>query len=57
MKGQVYMKSSKVVIKIKGVLLDILVQMDPVKCGPNVVHEKGKKVLYLKFLKAIYGML
>ena len=51
MKGQVYMKSSKVVIKIKGVLLDILVQMDPVKCGPNVVHENQRSYYILRSLK------
>ena len=27
------------------------------KNNPNTVYEKGKKVLYLRFLKAIYDML
>ena len=44
-------------MKIKGVLVDILVQMYPEKCDTNVVYEKGNKVLYLEVLKDIYGML
>ena len=43
--------------KIKGVLVDMLVHMDPGKYGPNIVHEKGKKVLYIDIIKDIYGML
>ena len=47
----------KIIMKIKGVLVNMLVQTDPEKYGPNVVYEKGKKVLYLDLFKAIYGML
>ena len=47
----------KIIMKIKGVLVNMLVQTDPEKYGPNVVYEKGKKVLYLEVLKPIYGML
>ena len=42
-------------IEIKGVLVDMLAQMDPEKYFPNVVYKKVNKVLYLDFLKAIYG--
>ena len=38
---------AKIIIKIKGVLMDILVHMDPGKYVTTVVYEKGKKVLYL----------
>ena len=31
--------------------------MYPVKYDPNVVYEKVNKVLYLKVLKSIYGIL
>ena len=47
----------KIIMKIKGVLVNILVQMDPEKYGPNMVYKKGKAVLYIEVLKAIYGML
>ena len=30
----------KIIIKVRGILADILVQMDPGKYGPNVVYEK-----------------
>ena len=45
----------KIMIEIKGVLVDMLAQMDPEKYFPNVVYKKVNKVLYLDFLKAIYG--
>ena len=47
----------EIITKIKRLLVDMLVQLDPEKYGPNVVYEKGKKVLYLELFKAIYGML
>jgi hypothetical protein len=47
----------RVTLKIKGVLVDILVQMAPEVYGPFVVYELGRKVLYAQVLKAIYGML
>ena len=34
---------------------DMMLQMYPEKFAPNVVYEKGKKVLYINILKAIYG--
>ena len=44
-------------MKITGVLVDYLVDIDPAEYGPKVVYEDGKKVLYLQVLKAIYRML
>ena len=44
-------------MKRKGVLVDILVQIDPEKYVPNVFCEKGNKLLYIKVLKAIYVIL
>ena len=44
-------------MKITGVLVDILVQQNPETYGPYVVFENGKKVLYVRVIKAIYGML
>jgi hypothetical protein len=47
----------RVVMKITGVLVDMLVDINPELYGPAVVLENHKKVLYVEVLKAIYGML
>jgi hypothetical protein len=48
---------ARIMIKIKGVLVDHLVQLAPETYGPYVVYEKGVKVLYAEVLQALYGML
>ena len=35
----------------------MLVQLNPELYGPCMVYEKGRKVLYVQVLRAIYGML
>ena len=47
----------RVIMKITGVLVDILVKKDPGKYAGFVVYENGKKVLYVVVTRAIYGML
>ena len=56
----------RVMMKITGVLVDMLiqldpqlylVQLDPQLYGPQVVYERERKVLYVQVLRAIYGML
>ena len=47
----------KVIMKVTGVMVDLLLQIDPDLYSPFVVYEKGRKVLYLQVLKALYGML
>jgi hypothetical protein len=47
----------RVVMKITGVLVDMLVDINPKLYGPAVVLENRKRVLYVEVLKAIYGML
>jgi hypothetical protein len=47
----------RVVMKITGVLVDMLVNINPELFGPAVVLENRKKVLYVEVLTAIYGML
>jgi hypothetical protein len=47
----------RVIMKITGVLVDLLVSIDPTRYGPFVLTEKGTKTLYVEVLKALYGML
>jgi hypothetical protein len=47
----------RVVMKITGVLVDMLVNINPELYIPAVVLENRKKVLYVEVLKAIYSML
>ena len=48
---------TKKIIKISGVLVDLLVNKSPTDYEDYVVYENRKKVLYVKVLQAIYGML
>ena len=50
-------KGERVIMKIRGMLVDWLVQLDPTAYSPYVVYKRGVRVLYLVVLKAIYGML
>jgi hypothetical protein len=47
----------RVVMKITGVLVDMLVNINPESYRPAIVLENQKKVIYVEVLKAIYGML
>ena len=47
---------NRMIMKIRGVLVDILCNMDPIY-REFVVIEKGEKVLYTHILRAIYGLL
>ena len=47
----------RVMMKITGVLVDMLVELDPSLYAKFVVFEDGEKVLYVQVLRAIYGML
>jgi hypothetical protein len=47
----------RVVMKITGVLVDMLVDINQELYSPAVVLKNRKKVLYVEVLKAIYGML
>jgi hypothetical protein len=48
---------ARVMIKISGVLVDLLVQLARETYAPFVVYEKGRKVLYAEVMQALYGML
>ncbi|KAG7371066.1 reverse transcriptase RNA-dependent DNA polymerase [Nitzschia inconspicua] len=47
----------RIIMKIRGLMVDILVEMAPEIYADYVVIENGKKVLYVIMLKALYGML
>ena len=47
----------RVMMKITGLLVDLLVQLCPEVYGPYVLFENGRKLLYVQVLRAIYGML
>ena len=47
----------RVMMKITGVLVDMLVQLSLEVYGPYVVFENGQKVIYVQVWRAIYGML
>jgi hypothetical protein len=47
----------RAVMKITGVLVNMLVDINPELYSPAIVLENRKKVLYIEVLKAIYGML
>ena len=46
-----------VIMKITGVLVDLLVKLAPDIYSSYVVFENGRKVLYVEVLRALYGML
>ena len=50
-------KGERIVMKVRGELIDWLCQIDPSGYLPYVVVERGVRVLYLLVTKAIYGML
>ena len=45
------------VMKIRGALVDMLVQISPEIYKNFVAYERGQKIIYVQVLKAIYGML
>lgn len=47
----------RIMMKICGPLVNMLMDIDPVTYGPYVVYEGESKVLYVKVLKALCGML
>ena len=47
----------KVIMKITGRLVDIMMKMSPSEYEGYVVYKKGKPVIYVQVLQALYGML
>ena len=47
----------RIIMKITGVLADLMVKIAPDVYGGHIVYEKGTKVIYVQVLRALYGML
>jgi hypothetical protein len=47
----------RVMVKVAGVLVNILVKLNPELYGPYMVYEKNRKVLYVQVMRAINRML
>ena len=43
-------------MKLRGPLVDILLEIDHDLCAPYVVYDRGEKLVYMIMLKALYGM-
>jgi hypothetical protein len=47
----------KIIMKIRGQLVDLLLEIAPEAYKPYIVYENNKMVLYVRMLRALYGML
>ena len=47
----------KVFMKLEGKMAELLVQLDPDQYAKYMTTENGKRMLYIKLKKALYGML
>ncbi len=47
----------RIIMKITGVLVDLLVEIAPDVYGGHIVYKRGTKVIYVQVLRALYGML
>ena len=50
-------KGHRIIMRIRGPLVDMLLKMNYSLYAPYVVQERNEKVLYVEVIKAIYGML
>ena len=49
-------KGPRVIMKLRGAVVEILLQIAPVMYNEYVMNDSGKKVLYVQMLKVFYGM-
>ena len=47
----------KIIMKITGRLIDVLIELGPDIYSGYVVYKNGKHILYVRVLRALYGML
>ena len=55
--GKYRMVGDQIIMKFKGRIVDFLIKMNSGKYNGYVVYENGKKVIYVKIIRAIYGMI
>ena len=48
---------ARVIMKNTGVIVDLVMEMEPEVIGTFVIYENGGKVLYIQVLKFIYGFM
>ena len=48
--------SDRVLMKLEGTLAEMMVELDPDTYGQFIEYHKGKPILYVVVLKALYGM-
>jgi len=56
MPSELLEEDNRIIIKVKGVLVDILYTLDPLEYEEYIVYENNEKVLYLVLTKVLYGM-
>ena len=44
-------------MKFKRRIIDFLIKLNPGRYDGYIVYENGKKVIYVKIIRAIYGMI
>jgi hypothetical protein len=49
--------AERIMMKVKGLLVEMLVIIEPEVYGELVIEEDNQKVIYVQTLKALYGML
>ena len=47
----------KVVMKLEGVMAEVILKIDPKKYKRHVTKERGKDIIYVILKKALYGTL
>ena len=47
----------RIIMKIRGAMVDMLLDINPSEYQQYVYYERGQKILYVHILRAIYGML
>ena len=57
MPSELLEEDKRIIMKVKGVLVDILYALDPLEYEEYIVFENNEKVLYLVLTKVLYGML
>jgi len=57
MPSELLEEDNRIIMKVKGVLVDILYAMEPLEYEEYIVYESNEKALYLVQAKVMYGML